>query len=83
MSDFHEIYQNIDLNMKSSNANRRSIGNVIDNGGRRSGIDRRQFTYSIHIPEAREGSDRRKNGDRRSDRPTRAAIYVTEETGAV
>ncbi len=38
---------------------------LTDNGGRRSGIDRRQFTYSSYIPERRQGGDRRKEGDRR------------------
>ncbi len=37
-----------------------------DNGGRRSGIDRRQFSYSGHIPERRTGRDRRSGKDRRS-----------------
>ena len=37
-----------------------------DNGGRRSGIDRRQFSYSAHIPERRCGQDRRSRKDRRS-----------------
>jgi hypothetical protein len=36
------------------------------NGERRSGIDRRQFTYSSHIPERRSGKDRRSGLDRRS-----------------
>ncbi len=31
----------------------------------RSGIDRRQFTYSYHIPERRSGKDRRRGIDRR------------------
>jgi hypothetical protein len=31
-----------------------------DNGGRRSGIGRRKFSYSAHIPERRTGFDRRK-----------------------
>jgi len=30
----------------------------------RSGIDRRQFSYSYHIPERRSGWDRRKEFDR-------------------
>ena len=33
---------------------------IRDNGGRRSGIDPRQFSYSGHIPERRSGLDRRK-----------------------
>ena len=30
-----------------------------DNEGRRSGIERRQFRYTQHIPEQRSGKDRR------------------------
>jgi len=40
-----------------------------DNGGRRSGIDRRQFSYTKHIPERRCGPDRRNSQDRRKDIP--------------
>ena len=40
-----------------------------DNGGRRSGIGRRQFSYSGHIPERRFGKDRRNGKDRRKDIP--------------
>ena len=42
-------------------------GNSIasDNGGRRSGADRRQFSYSYHMPERRSGADRRSGSDRR------------------
>jgi hypothetical protein len=36
-----------------------------DNGGRRAGIDRRQFFYDHHIPERRSGEDRRNGRDRR------------------
>jgi hypothetical protein len=39
---------------------------VPDNGGRRSGIERRQFEYTSHIPERRSGHDRRSGLDRRS-----------------
>ena len=45
---------------------------LIDNGGRRLGIDRRQFLYTNHIPDRRldedrrTGRDRRENSDRRS-----------------
>ncbi|MDX2492799.1 hypothetical protein [Desulfosarcina sp.] len=41
---------------------------IHDNGGRRSGVDRRQFTYAVHIPERRSGEDRRTSWDRRSPR---------------
>jgi len=36
-----------------------------DNGGRRSGVDRRQFLYTDYIPERRAGEDRRSRVDRR------------------
>ncbi len=39
---------------------------AIDNGGRRSEIDRRKFLYDLHIPERRSGIDRRSGFDRRS-----------------
>lgn len=37
-----------------------------DNGGTRSGIDRRKFKYTAYIPEKRSCRDRRKGFDRRS-----------------
>ena len=37
-----------------------------DNGGRRSGIERRRFQYTSHIPERRSGHDRRSGIDRRT-----------------
>jgi len=36
-----------------------------NNGGRRSGIDRRQYSYDFHIPERRSGKERRSGLDRR------------------
>jgi hypothetical protein len=36
-----------------------------DNGGRRSGADRRKFSYTYCIPERRNGQDRRNRSDRR------------------
>lgn len=36
-----------------------------DNGGRRSGFDRRIFAYTLHLPERRNGIDRRSGKDRR------------------
>ncbi|MGD8959141.1 MAG: hypothetical protein PVI27_04780 [Desulfobacteraceae bacterium] len=38
-----------------------------DNGGRRSGIERRQYHYTSHIPERRSGEDRRSGKDRRKN----------------
>ena len=37
----------------------------LDNGGRRSGGDRRNYSYTLHIPERRKGKDRRSGYDRR------------------
>ena len=37
----------------------------IDNEGRRSGSDRRNYSYTLHIPERRKGGDRRIGDDRR------------------
>lgn len=37
-----------------------------DNGGTRSGTDRRKFQYTAFVPEQRSGMDRRKGFDRRS-----------------
>jgi len=39
---------------------------IIDYGGRRSGIDRRQFSYTEHIPARRSNKDRRSKIDRRN-----------------
>ncbi len=43
-----------------------AINEIIDNGGRRSGVDRRQFSYDFHVPERRSGLDRRSGVDRRT-----------------
>ncbi len=37
-----------------------------EKGGRRIGMERRQFSYSLYIPEKRSGQERRKNQDRRN-----------------
>jgi hypothetical protein len=39
---------------------------MTDNGGTRTGFDRRKFKYTAYIPERRSGMDRRKGLDRRS-----------------
>ena len=36
-----------------------------DNGGRRSGGDRRTYSYTLHVPERRRSADRRDGKDRR------------------
>ena len=38
-----------------------------DNGGRRLGADRRQFSYAMYLPERRIGKDRRCGDDRRDE----------------
>jgi len=40
----------------------------LDNGGRRTGGDRRVFAYAVHIPERRSEADRRDGMDRRSSK---------------
>ena len=39
---------------------------MVDNGGTRTGLDRRKFEYTAYIPEKRSGMDRRNEFDRRS-----------------
>jgi len=51
-----------------------SAVSVIDNGGRRSGIGRRQFSYSDYIPDRRIGKDQRSGSDRRSGLDRRRQI---------
>ncbi len=36
-----------------------------DNCGRRIGLERRRFSYTLHVPERRSGDDRRAAEDRR------------------
>jgi hypothetical protein len=45
--------------------------NLLDNGGRRTGIERRRFSYAEHIPERRSGEDRRVSEDRRCGKDRR------------
>ena len=40
---------------------------VRDDRGRRSGFERRQFSYVEHIPDRREGAERRSGLDRRGN----------------
>ena len=46
-----------------------------DNGGTRSGTDRRKFQYTAYIPERRSGKNRRKGFDRRSPIPRRRSEH--------
>ena len=47
-----------------------------DNGGRRAGVERRQFHYNLHIPERRYGQDRRNGKDRRSGKERREITNI-------
>ena len=52
----------------------RVVFNLGDNGGRRSGIERRRFSYAIHVPERRSDEDRRSDLDRRSEKDRRTCV---------
>ncbi len=41
---------------------------------RRSGHDRRQFSYTVHIPERRNNGDRRSGKDRRKNEKRRNVV---------
>ena len=49
----------------------------IDNGGRRTGLERRQYTYSGYIPERRVLKDRRNGSDRRKKKITETSLAQT------
>ena len=51
--------------MKKKLVNRKSL---FDNGGRRSGADRRQFSFAVFSPERRVAAERRTYHDRREFR---------------
>lgn len=49
-------------------------------GGRRSGFDRRKFSYTEHIPERRSGKERRSGFDRRlKPRISKQFIFRTDK----
>ena len=52
---------------------------IIDNKGRRSGIDRRSFSYAIHLPERRSEKNRRSSIDRRSRVASRSNSRPTDD----
>ena len=63
MSDFHEIATS--FNTKKDRVMNKNRIDMIDNGGRRLGIERREFAYSHYYPERRDGADRRIHPERR------------------
>ena len=57
--------------MEYMTAPENSILVIPDNGGRRSGIERRQMVYTDYIPSRRAETDRRNGHDRRSGQDRR------------
>jgi len=47
---------------------------MLDNGGRRCGGNRRNYSYTLHIPERRSGQDRRSGTDRRKFPRTKEVV---------
>ena len=66
MSDFHEMATNLKLK-EARTLHNEHPAYIIDHGGRRLGIERRQFDYSDYFPERRFGLDRRILPERRTD----------------
>ena len=66
LSDFHEMASNLRMRKERALHIQNPVYNI-DNGGRRLGIERRQFTYSQYYPERRFGVERRSNPERRVD----------------
>ena len=64
MSDFHEMVNNMRMRKERALSGINPAGDI-DNGGRRLGIERRQFNYSHYFPERREGDERRCIPERR------------------
>lgn len=66
------------------------MGNLalVDNGDRRSGRDRRTFSYTCYIPERRMGAERRSGEDRRRNKrfsiiPELEASPASDRQGSV
>jgi DNA-binding XRE family transcriptional regulator len=53
------------LEHKNSEENKVITSFLKDNGGKRLGLDQRQFSYDKHIPERRSDKERRSELDRR------------------
>ena len=49
---------------------------IFDNGGTRSGRDRRKLKITNHNPERRTGQERRNNLDRRKDQISRGKLAI-------
>jgi len=66
LSDFNEMVTNFGMKEDRS-LHMEHPAYIIDKGGRRLGIERRQFVYSQCFPERRAGIDRRVLPERRVD----------------
>ena len=66
MSDFHEMVSSLQRRRERALHIKNLVGHI-DKGGRRLGIERRQFSYSYHYPERRFGVERRSISERRID----------------
>jgi len=64
------IHFGLDMEKNNTDILNRLIS--LDNGGRRSGGDRRNYSYTLHIPERRNGNNRRCGEDRRRIPRTKA-----------
>lgn len=51
---------------QSKTGNAKMNADKKNNRGKRSGIERRTFSYDFHLPERREGVDERSGNDRRT-----------------
>ena len=71
MSDFHEMATNLQSRKIRALQSKDPASNI-DNGGRRLGIERRQFNYSHYYPERRIGDERRSIPERRAEANTEA-----------
>ena len=52
---------------------------IAENGSRRSGIDRRGFSFTAYLPERRSGKDRRTGFNRRSGIERRSLKRSTDD----
>jgi hypothetical protein len=53
------------ISLHERNLTQRALTSIPRNGDKRSGIERRRFSYHAHIPERRSGQDRRSEAERR------------------
>ena len=53
---------------------------ITDNGDKRLGIDRREFSYTVYLPERRSGKDRRGVSDHSSSRTNESRSDIERST---